>query len=161
MAAVTPIPASAPGQSFSVTASETGKDTGSPSHRQLQLQLHVLMAPYFDDLALCSSVECKLGLGCVPFSLASTSALLFGTLKMLTRRMKATRTRTIKTTEATKASAKAVTLGNLAETMPDIVASMTSNVGILGDPGVLYARGDKRRREGGIAMSERGLVTVV
>jgi hypothetical protein len=132
MAAATPIPASVPGQSFSVTASETGKDTGSPSHRQLQLQLHVLMAPYFDDLVLFGSVECMLGLVCVPFSLASTSAPPFGTLKMLTRRAKASRTRTIKMTEATRASAKAVTLGNLAETMPDIVASMTSKEGILG-----------------------------
>lgn len=132
MAAATPICTPEPDQYFSLIASETGKDTGSPSHGQLQLQLQVLIAPYFDDLVSCTSVEFGLGLVCVPFSSASTLALVFVTFKMVTRRMKANRTRVIKRTEAPRESAKAATLGNFAETMPDMVASMTSKVGILG-----------------------------
>ena len=64
-------------------------------------------------------------------------------------------------TEATSASAKAVTLGNLAETMPDIVASMTSNVGILGtqEQNLCSTRGEMS--VGGREMNERGLVTAV
>ena len=55
--------------------------------------------------------------------------------EMVTRRLKATRMRAKRRKETTRDSAKAVTLGNLADTMPDTVASMTSKEGMLGSQG--------------------------
>jgi hypothetical protein len=51
--------------------------------------------------------------------------------EIVTRRVKAVRIRARSRIDVTRESARAVTLGNLADTMPDIVASMISKVGIL------------------------------
>ena len=139
IAAATPIPVPTPGPSFSLIASETGRETGKPSHRQLQLQLQLLIAPNFPDLVWCASLESGLGLVCAPFSSASALALPLVMLEMVTRRMKAARMRASRKTDATSESTKALMLANFGETMPDIVASMISKVGMLGTQSLTVA----------------------
>src|SRR5882762_6315036 len=106
------MPTPAPGRSFSLTL----RDTGRPSHRQLQFRI-LLIAPNLAVLVVVS-FEPELEVGA--FSSTSAFALPLDRIGLTEKRRKAARTRRRRVMEARRDRARAVRLviGNLAETMP-------------------------------------------
>ena len=104
------------GLSFPPIERDTGRERFILSHCQLQFQLFSNEVPL--EGVLCTAT---------PFSSASVDV----TMEIVTKRVKATRMRARRVTDATRESSKLETLGNLLATRPDIVASITSRVGIL------------------------------